>query len=249
MRLTLLASMLILVLGFTATGCSKKADLKNEDNKTLYAVGNMFGQRLQTFELNDGEIDALLMGMKDALKNAKSAVDVNDQQRKIQELFQKKMSVRSEKEKKKGVDFLENFVKKEGAQKTASGIAYKVIKEGTGKTPKATDVVKVHYHGTLIDGTVFDSSVERGKEVEFPLDRVIKGWTESVQLLKEGGKIKVVIPSELGYGDVGAPPKIPGGATLVFEIELFEVKGPAPAAAAAPAPAPAKPVAKPGKKK
>lgn len=239
MRLTLLASMLVLVLGFSATGCSKKADLKNEDNKTLYAVGNMFGQRLQTFELTDAEIDALLMGMKDALKNTKAAVDVNDQQRKIQELFQKKMSVRSEKEKKTGAEFLEGFVKKESAQKTPSGIAYKMIKEGTGKAPKATDVVKVHYHGTLIDGTVFDSSVERGKEVEFPLDRVIKGWTEAVQLLKEGGKIKVVIPSELAYGDVGAPPKIPGGATLIFEIELFEVKGPA-AAAPAPAPAPAK---------
>ena len=234
----LLASMLVLVLGFSVA-CSKKADLKNEDNKTLYAVGNMFGQRLQTFELTDAEIDALLMGMKDALKNSKAAVDVNNQQTKIQELFQKKMAVRSEKEKKKGAEFLEGFVKKESAQKTQSGIAYKMIKEGTGKQPKATDIVKVHYHGTLIDGTVFDSSIERGKEVEFPLDRVIKGWTEAVQLLKEGGKIKVVIPSDLAYGDVGAPPKIPGGATLVFEIELFEVKG-APAAAPAPAPAPKK---------
>ncbi len=233
----LLASMLVLVLGFSVA-CSKKADLKNEDNKTLYAVGNMFGQRLQTFELTDAEIDALLMGMKDALKNSKAAVDVNNQQTKIQELFQKKMAVRSEKEKKTGAEFLEGFVKKESAQKTPSGIAYKMLKEGTGKQPKATDVVKVHYHGTLIDGTVFDSSIERGKEVEFPLDRVIKGWTEAVQLLKEGGKIKVVIPSDLAYGDVGAPPKIPGGATLVFEIELFEVKGaPAPAA---PAPAPKK---------
>ena len=230
----LLASMLVLVLGFSVA-CSKKADLKNEDNKTLYAVGNMFGQRLQTFELTDAEIDALLMGMKDALKNSKAAVDVNNQQTKIQELFQKKMAVRSEKEKKTGAEFLEGFVKKESAQKTQSGIAYKMIKEGTGKQPKATDVVKVHYHGTLIDGTVFDSSIERGKEVEFPLDRVIKGWTEAVQLLKEGGKIKVVIPSDLAYGDVGAPPKIPGGATLVFEIELFEVKG-APAPAPAPAP-------------
>ncbi len=235
----LLASMLVLVLGFSVA-CSKKADLKNEDNKTLYAVGNMFGQRLQTFELTDAEIDALLMGMKDALKNSKAAVDVNNQQTKIQELFQKKMAVRSEKEKKTGAEFLEGFVKKESAQKTPSGIAYKMLKEGTGKQPKATDVVKVHYHGTLIDGTVFDSSIERGKEVEFPLDRVIKGWTEAVQLLKEGGKIKVVIPSDLAYGDVGAPPKIPGGATLVFEIELFEVKGAPAPAAPAPAPAPKK---------
>ena len=118
----------------------------------------------------------------------------------------------------------------DGATKTASGLAYKIEKPGTGKQPKATDTVKVHYKGTLLDGTVFDSSYDRKKEVTFPLNRVIKGWTEGLQLLKEGGKIKLVIPAALAYGDHGAPPKIPGGATLVFEIELFEVKS-APKAA------------------
>src|SRR5690606_2851473 len=96
-------------------------------------------------------------------------------------------------------------------------------KEGTGKTPKETDKVEVHYHGTLTSGEVFDSSKDRGKTIEFPLNRVIKGWTEGLQLIKEGGQIRLVIPSELAYGEQGAPPKIPGGATLKFEVELFEV--------------------------
>ena len=155
-------------------------------------------------------------------------------QGKIQELFQGRMAKQAETEKKVGIDFLENFVKKEGAQKTASGLAYKIIKPGSSKKPSATDTVEVHYHGTLIDGTVFDSSVERGKRVSFPLNRVIKGWTEGLQLIGEGGKIKLVIPSELAYGEHGAPPKIAGGATLVFEVELFSVKPPE-AAPAAPA--------------
>ena len=99
--------------------------------------------------------------------------------------------------------------------------------------PKATDTVKVHYHGTLINGTVFDSSVDRGKPVSFPLNRVIKGWTEGLQNVKTGGKVKLVIPSNLAYGDAGAPPKIPGGATLVFEVELIEI---VPPQASAPAP-------------
>jgi len=126
-------------------------------------------------------------------------------------------------EKVKGKDFMEKFSKEDGVKKTASGLAYKVLKQGTGKSPKETSVVEVHYHGTLTDGTVFDSSVDRNKTISFGLDRVIKGWTEMLQLMKEGDKVKVVIPSELAYGENGAPPKIPGGATLVFEIELIKV--------------------------
>ena len=132
------------------------------------------------------------------------------------------------------------FIKDEGATVSATGLAYKVIKEGTGATPGGEDVVEVHYHGTLADGTVFDSSVERGKTISFPLNRVIKGWTEGLQTMKEGGKTKFVIPADLAYGEAGAPPKIPGGATLVFEVELFKVTKAADAAkAAAPAAKPA----------
>ena len=144
------------------------------------------------------------------------------------------------KEKESGKAFIEKFIKAEGATVSATGLAYKVIKEGTGATPGGEDVVEVHYHGTLADGTVFDSSVERGKTISFPLNRVIKGWTEGLQTMKEGGKTKFVIPADLAYGEAGAPPKIPGGATLVFEVELFKVTKAADAAkAAAPAAKPA----------
>jgi FKBP-type peptidyl-prolyl cis-trans isomerase FkpA len=196
-------------------------------------MGFMLGSNLQRLNLTDKEMGALYKGLAASAKNEKAEVDMNTYQQKIQTLFKERMDKVADTEKKTGIDFLEKFSKEEGSKKTESGLAYKVIKEGTGATPGPEDEVEVHYHGTLIDGTVFDSSVERGQTISFPLNRVIKGWTEGLQLMKEGGKTKFVIPSELAYGDAGAGPKIPGGATLVFEVELFKVKK---AGAAAPAP-------------
>jgi FKBP-type peptidyl-prolyl cis-trans isomerase FkpA len=184
--------------------------------------------------MSDAELDALTTGLRDAAKGEKQKVDPMAYQQKIQDMFKSRMEKQSVDIKKKGNEFIDNFVKKEGATKTASGLAYKVEKEGTGATPKETDVVKVHYHGTLTDGTVFDSSVDRKEPVSFPLNRVIRGWTEGLQLMKVGGKTKFVIPSELAYGDAGAPPKISGGATLIFNVELIAIEA-APAAAATPA--------------
>jgi len=221
-------------------GCNsndpKKIELESDDDKTFYAMGYMLGGNLQRLTLSDKELASLYKGIAAASKNEKSEVDMAKFQNRIQEVFKARMDKVAQKEKDAGKAFLEKFVKDEGAQKSASGLAYKVIKEGTGATPSAEDVVEVHYHGTLTDGTVFDSSVERGKTISFPLNRVIKGWTEGLQTMKEGGKTKFVIPSDLAYGEAGAPPKIPGGATLVFEVELFKVTK-ASAAAAAPAPA------------
>lgn len=231
--------LLLALIGAVSFGCSKGKDPKTEDEKTFYSIGTMFGSRLTQLSMTDDEIDALAQGLRDSAKGDKQKVDPMAYQQKIQDLFKARMEKQAVEVKKKGQEFIENFVKKEGATKTASGLAYKHIKEGTGATPKETDVVKVHYHGTLPDGTVFDSSVERKQEVSFPLNRVIRGWTEGLQLMKVGGKSKFVIPSELGYGDAGAPPKIPGGATLIFEVELLGIEA-APAAAptsqAAPAP-------------
>ena len=125
----------------------------------------------------------------------------------------------------KGEAFLAENAKKEGVKTTESGLQYKVLKEGTGKSPKATDEVEVHYEGKLIDGTVFDSSIKRGQTISFPLNRVIKGWTEGVQLMKEGAKYQFFIPSKLGYGASGTPGgPIPPNAALIFEVELFKVK-------------------------
>jgi FKBP-type peptidyl-prolyl cis-trans isomerase FkpA len=235
--LAVLASVVIL-----SSACNKGADpkaikLEGEDDKTFYAMGFMLGSNLQRLSLSDKELSALYKGISSAAKNEKSEVDMATYQGKIQTVFKERMDKVAAKEKEGGAKILENAMKEEGAQKTASGLVYKVMKEGTGATPTAEDTVEVHYHGTLADGTVFDSSVERGKTISFPLNRVIKGWTEGVQLMKEGGKTKFTIPSDLAYGDAGAPPKIPGGATLIFEVELFKViKGEAPKAPAKAAP-------------
>lgn len=228
--------LLLALVGAMAFGCSKGKDPKTEEEKTFYAIGTMFGSRLTQLNMTDAEIDSLTTGLRDAAKGEKQKVDPMAYQQKIQDMFKARMEKQAGEIKKKGIEFLNNFVSKEGATKTASGLAYKVIKEGTGPSPKETDVVKVHYHGTLIDGTVFDSSVERKQEVSFPLNRVIRGWTEGLQTMKVGGKSKFVIPSELAYGDAGAPPKIAGGATLIFEVELLGIeKGQEAAAPAAPA--------------
>ncbi len=242
MKKTLL---IVLSLVFVLVSCNEKGastktvkSLKSEDDKTLYAMGFMLGGNLARLKLTDAELSSLYVGVKDSALGNKAGVDMGSYQPKIQALFKKKMEVVSKAQKEGGKKFFENFLKEEGVKKTASGLAYKIVKEGTGKMPKADETVEVHYHGTLTDGTVFDSSVDRGKTVSFPLNRVIKGWTEGLQLVKEGGKIKLVIPSELGYGENGAPPKIPGGATLVFDVELVKI-GKAEAKKA-----PAKPAAK-----
>jgi FKBP-type peptidyl-prolyl cis-trans isomerase FkpA len=236
--ITMKKILVLALLAAVAVGCSKGKDPKTEEEKTFYSIGTMFGSRLTQLSMSDSEIDALTSGLRDAAKGEKQKVDPMAYQQKIQDMFKARMEKQAGDIKKKGAEFIDNFVKKEGATKTASGLAYKVITEGTGPTPKETDVVKVHYHGTLMDGTVFDSSVDRKQEVSFPLNRVIRGWTEGLQTMKVGGKSKFVIPSELAYGDAGAPPKIAGGATLIFEVQLLGIEKAAPAAAA-PAAAPA----------
>ncbi len=227
-----------LALTMALVGCSKggKVELKTDEDKTFYTLGTMFGSRLNNLDLTEKEIDALAQGLKDSAAKKELALKPEEFQNKIQEVFSERMKKFAEKVKKTGTEFLTKFVS-DGGTKTASGLAYKIENAGSAKKPKAEDTVEVHYHGTLIDGTVFDSSKERNQPVSFPLNRVIKGWTEGLQLIGEGGKIKLVIPSDLAYGDAGAPPKIPGGSTLVFDVELISIKAPEAVKAAAPAPA------------
>lgn len=219
----------LLVIGLISTlalSCNKgggkngAVELKNDDDKTFYSVGAMFGERLGNLSLTEHEVDALTAGLRDKALGKETKVNYREYQPKVQALFKTRMEKNMAGFKKTGEDYLAKFLK-DGGKKTASGLAYKIVKEGTGAFPKPTDVVEVHYHGTLIDGTVFDSSKDRKKKVKFPLNRVIKGWTEGLQLIKPGGSIKLVIPSDLAYGERGAPPKIPGGSTLIFEVELF----------------------------
>ena len=163
------------------------------------------------------------MGRSDGL-NDKGKVDIKEYRVTLQQLGPERAKAAAEVEKKDAQAFLDKMAKEKGAQKFDSGLIIIPIKEGTGPSPKATDTVKVHYHGTLRDGTVFDSSVERGTPATFPLNRVVPCWTEGVQKLKVGGKAKLICPSSIAYGDRGAPPKIKPGAALAFEVELISIE-------------------------
>ncbi len=198
-------------------------DPANDDQKTLYALGLAISQSLGSFSLSDAELDMVKNGLTDGVLKRPPKADLQTFGPKIQQLQQSRVALLAEGEKKAGAAFLTKAASEKGATKTESGIVITTIKPGTGATPKATDTVKVHYHGTLTDGTVFDSSVKRGEPATFPLDKVIKCWTEGVQQVKVGGKSRLVCPSNLAYGDAGSPPVIKPGSTLVFEVELLEI--------------------------
>lgn len=211
--------------GGSSSGSSSSSNVKleSDEDKTFYTIGVMFGGKLKDLNLSEKEIDLMIKGLKDTSMGKQPEADPAQYQVKVQKLFRDRIKAATDVNKKKGEEFASGFMSKEGGKKLESGLVYKVLNEGKGPKPGPKDTVEVHYHGTLIDGTVFDSSKDRGKTISFPLNRVIKGWTEGLQLVGEGGKVKLVIPSDLGYGDHGAPPKIPGGSTLVFEVELFKV--------------------------
>lgn len=237
--------MWVLTLGLALAGCQKPADNKapegtsgatgtnaaagspanpqTDDQKTLYALGLSIGRSVGMFNLTPEELEFVKAGITAQVKGEKTAVDIQEYGPKIQTLAMARQSAKSAGEKEKGKAFLEQAAKEEGAQKTESGMVYKETQAGTGAQPKSSDIVKVHYRGTLTDGKEFDSSFKRGEPATFPLNGVIRCWTEGVQKMKVGGKARLVCPSELAYGDRGAPPDIPGGATLVFEVELLDV--------------------------
>jgi FKBP-type peptidyl-prolyl cis-trans isomerases 1 len=209
------------------------SDPSTEEQKALYAIGVHIAKQLDFFNFSAEELEFVQQGFADKSNGKKIIADPEVYKQQISELAQARVKIAAEKEKAKSKEFLENAAKEKGAQKTDSGLIYMQVKAGTGKQPKSTDIVKVHYTGSLIDGKVFDSSIQRGQPVEFPLNQVIKCWSEGVSKMKVGGKAKLVCPSTIAYGDEGRPPIIPGGATLVFEVELLDTKAPAAAPAAA----------------
>lgn len=233
----------LLVVGLMAAtagliGCNKKEEVKPVDDSaklaTLEQKANyIIGQRLAK-NLQDGglaiEPDSFSLALTDVRDGKESRISEEEMQKIMQEVQQKAMAKQEEEQKKQseaniaaGQKYLEENKAKEGVTVTASGLQYKVITEGKGAKPKATDTVTVNYTGKLIDGTVFDSSEKNGGPVSFPLDGVIAGWTEGLQLMPQGSKWEIVIPSELAYGAGGQGP-IPPSSTLIFEVELLEIK-------------------------
>ncbi len=198
--------------------------LKTMDQRAGYAIGYNYGKRFK----GDGlEWEGVMKGMKDAFEGKPSVLtdkDIQEALTAFQQAFQQRMLEKAQKSKEAGALFLVENGKKEGIKSTESGLQYQIEKAGEGEAPKATDTVKVHYKGTLLSGDEFDSSYKRGEPAEFKLNQVIPGWTEGLQLLKAGGKGRFWIPANLGYGERGSPPTIGPNETLVFDVELLEVK-------------------------
>ena len=211
------------LLWSAAFGAFAASDPANDEQKTLYALGIAISQSLGVFGLNEAELEFVKSGLTDGVLKHPSKVELKTYGPKIEQLEKTRTAALADGEKKSGASFLAKAASEPGAIKTESGAILSTIKEGKGSNPKATDTVKVHYHGTLLDGTVFDSSVKRGEPATFPLNQVIKCWTEGVQKIKVGGKSRLVCPSNLAYGDRGSPPTIKPGATLVFVVELLDI--------------------------
>ena len=222
MHAIIIGLMVFLCFGISEASAAP-SDPVTDDQKTLYALGVAISQSLGTFSLSESELEFVKAGLADGVFSRKSKVDVQAFMPKVQKLQKARAGVMADKEMKAGEAFLAKAASEKGATKTASGIVILVLKEGKGASPKETDTVKVHYHGTLTDGTVFDSSVQRGEPATFGLNQVIPCWTEGAQHIKVGGKSRLVCPAALAYGDRGAPPKIKPGATLVFEVELLDI--------------------------
>jgi len=227
------------LLALPLFGQEKSPQLKDQKDKVSYSIGMNIGFNLsrQKVDINP---DLLAAGIKDAIagKPQLTQDQVKDVMAQFEKDMEQKQKQAGEKNKTEGAKFLEENKKKSGVKTTASGLEYKPIKEGTGPQPKATDMVTVNYRGTLIDGTEFDSSYKRGQPATFPVNGVIKGWTEALQLMKVGSKYQLWIPSNLAYGERSITPEIGPNATLIFEVELMDAKPPpAPAAQGATSPA------------
>lgn len=223
-----LSTALILAASIGLVHCDKQKQasttLDTEVQKYSYALGNQFGSNLGQIGV---EIDekALMMAVNDVLQNKESKMTEQEVQEAMVALRSKRMEAQKERaanNQAEAQDFLEKNKTQEGVKVTDSGLQYKVLEEGTGKTPTADSRVKVHYSGTLIDGSEFDSSYKRGAPAVFGVGGVIKGWTEALQMMKEGAKWKLYIPADLAYGSMDRP-SIPANSVLIFDVELIEV--------------------------
>lgn len=192
-------------------------------DKISYALGLGIGHQLKNMGIENFSVEDFAQSIKDVMEDKATAMTSQEAQALLNTYFQEKQKAESQKAISEGKAFLEENAKKEGVVTTKSGLQYEILTEGTGKQPKATDTVCCHYEGSLINGSVFDSSYKRGEPAEFGLSQVIPGWTEGVQLMKEGAKYRFYIPYLLGYGENGAGSSIPPYSTLIFDVELIKV--------------------------
>jgi FKBP-type peptidyl-prolyl cis-trans isomerase FklB len=245
MKKLLVLALPLLLIGFGACRKSgapgaatlKKEDLNSQKKKVSYAIGLDIGQNFKARAM-DIEMEILIQGLRDSQKTEKPLLSSEEIQKVMTQFQQDMMKIEQEKRmaqgqgnKAKEEAFLKENAQKPGIKVTASGLQYKVISEGKGPMPKLGDTVKVHYRGTLLDGSEFDSSYKRNEPAVFPLNGVIKGWTEALQLMKVGSKYQIFLPSSLAYGERGAGQAIGPNATLIFDVELLGIEKPAPPAA------------------
>ena len=203
-------------------GSSGASGIPTEDDKTFYAIGVMAGMGIAEFALTEAEFEWVARGVADAAMGRETLANPEDQMVAIQTIYTSRMASANAEETAASAEFLEREAAAEGAVQSESGLIMQVLVAGEGEQPEPTNEVRVHYHGTLRDGTVFDSSVDRGDPAQFPLDRVIPCWTEALTQMKVGGKNRIVCPASIAYGVRGMG-SIPGDAALVFEVELLEI--------------------------
>src|SRR5262245_46513362 len=220
---TLLSCFLAFLLLIGTATFAAAPEITTDEQKTLYTLGLALSRSLGGFTLSEAELEIVKAGLTDGVLQREPKVDVQLFMPKVQELQKTRTAAVAAVEQKVGEDFLAKVAAAPGATKTDSGLVITTLTPGTGAVPTANDTVRVHYHGTLIDGTVFDSSVQRGQPATFPLKGVIKCWTEGVQHMHVGGKSRLVCPPQLAYGERGAPPRIKPGATLVCDVELLDI--------------------------
>jgi FKBP-type peptidyl-prolyl cis-trans isomerase FkpA len=222
----------VALLALTTAACAASApppvSPKTDDEKTVYAIGVAMAKSLEPLNLTPAEIELVTAGLRAAAAN-KAEVKLEDKQQAIQQFAMARRQAAGAAAAKAGEAYLDKAAKEPGAVKTASGLVYIPVKEGTGANPTVSDTVKVNYDGRLTDGKVFDASAKHGGPATFPLGSVIPCWTEGVQKIKVGGKAKIVCPAAIAYGDRGAGGEIPPGATLEFDVELLEIVKAAPA--------------------
>jgi FKBP-type peptidyl-prolyl cis-trans isomerase FkpA len=223
---TLVILSTVLILTTAVNAAADGPTLETEQQKTLYALGLTINRSLSPFNLSLSELELVEAGLADGSLHNTPKVDLETYGPKIKQLQEARAAAVAAAEKKTSQVFVDQAAREPGATKTASGLIVIPITPGTGASPKATDTVTVKYEGRLTDGTVFDSSMQRGEPATVPLNGVIKCWTEALQLVKVGGKSRLVCPANLAYGDQGWPPLIKPGATLVYEVELLGISRP-----------------------